>query len=237
MVAVSFLILYLELALIRWVAGYVRNFGYFTNFAMLAAFLGTGVGCLLARRAKAIVSLPGLLLALALIVRVANIQIALPVASPSAVFWSDAMPAETQIPAVPAVLALFVLISAVFVGLGQILGELFGELPRLRAYGLNVLGGLAGIVLFAVNSGLRSRASRVVRGGGGARAPVPERDARQAVAGPRAPAGDVPVGGGQRDERRERGDPTIASRSGRPTAAFCSSATGAPASRSTTSST
>jgi hypothetical protein len=152
MVALSFLVLYLELALIRWVTGYVHNFGYFTNFAMLAAFLGIGVGCLLAGWAKAIVTLPGLLLGLGLIVRVANVQIVLPVASPSAVFWSEAMPAETEVPALPAVLALFVLIAAVFVGLGQLMGELFGELPRLRAYGLNVLGGLGGIVLFAVNS-------------------------------------------------------------------------------------
>ena len=41
-VAVSFLVLYLELALIRWVSGYIHNFGYFTNFAMLASFLGIG---------------------------------------------------------------------------------------------------------------------------------------------------------------------------------------------------
>ncbi|MGO9000182.1 MAG: hypothetical protein ACLQVI_43190 [Polyangiaceae bacterium] len=152
MVALSFLVLYLELALIRWVTGYVHNFGYFTNFAMLAAFLGIGVGCLLGRRMSAIALLPSILVALALIVRVAQLQIDLPSKSPTAVFWSEAMAAETKAPVAAAVLVLFVLISAVFLGLGQILGELFAELPRLRAYGFNVLGGLAGILLFAIDS-------------------------------------------------------------------------------------
>ena len=65
MVAVSFLVLYLELALIRWVPGYLHNFGYFTNFAMLAAFLGIGLGCLLPGRGIAVAYLPCALMALA----------------------------------------------------------------------------------------------------------------------------------------------------------------------------
>ena len=163
MVALSFLVLYLELALIRWVTGYVHNFGYFTNFAMLAAFLGIGVGCLLGRRMSAIALLPSILVALALIVRVAQLQIDLPSKSPTAVFWSEAMAAETKAPVAAAVLVLFVLISAVFLGLGQILGELFAELPRLRAYGFNVLGGLAG------SSCSRSTRTSIIRRSSGSR--------------------------------------------------------------------
>lgn len=36
--------LFVELALIRYVPGQVRVLGYFTNFVLLAAFLGFGVG-------------------------------------------------------------------------------------------------------------------------------------------------------------------------------------------------
>src|SRR5258706_14334672 len=48
----SFLVLFLETALIRWMPAYVRLLAYFSNFILLASFLGIGVGCLLARRRK-----------------------------------------------------------------------------------------------------------------------------------------------------------------------------------------
>jgi hypothetical protein len=44
----SFLVLFLETALIRWMPAYVRLLAYFSNFILLASFLGIGVGCLLA---------------------------------------------------------------------------------------------------------------------------------------------------------------------------------------------
>ena len=44
----SFLVLFLEIALIRWMPAYVRLLSYFSNFILLASFLGIGIGCLLA---------------------------------------------------------------------------------------------------------------------------------------------------------------------------------------------
>src|SRR3984893_14584343 len=49
---ISFLSLYIELVVIRWLASEVRIFAYFKNFPLLAAFLGFGVGCLIAKRRK-----------------------------------------------------------------------------------------------------------------------------------------------------------------------------------------
>ena len=46
----SFLTLFAELALIRWLAVEVRIFAYFKNLALLLCFLGFGFGCSLARR-------------------------------------------------------------------------------------------------------------------------------------------------------------------------------------------
>src|SRR5687768_16160190 len=46
----SFLVLFLEIALIRWMPAYIRLLAYFSNFILLASFLGIGVGCLLAAR-------------------------------------------------------------------------------------------------------------------------------------------------------------------------------------------
>src|SRR5687768_12392116 len=48
----SFAILFLELALIRFVPAYVRYLGYFTNFILLGSFLGIGIGCLLAKQKR-----------------------------------------------------------------------------------------------------------------------------------------------------------------------------------------
>ena len=44
----SFLVLFLEVALIRWMPAYIRLLAYFSNFILLASFLGIGIGCLLA---------------------------------------------------------------------------------------------------------------------------------------------------------------------------------------------
>src|SRR5947199_8142011 len=46
----SFTILFIALACIRWIPAYIRYLGYFTNFVLLASFLGIGLGILQARR-------------------------------------------------------------------------------------------------------------------------------------------------------------------------------------------
>ena len=48
----SFLVLFLEIGLIRWMPAYVRLLSFFSNFILLASFLGIGVGCLLATRRR-----------------------------------------------------------------------------------------------------------------------------------------------------------------------------------------
>ena len=46
----SFALLFFELLCIRWIPAYVRYLSYFTNFILLASFLGIGLGILSARR-------------------------------------------------------------------------------------------------------------------------------------------------------------------------------------------
>ena len=43
----SFLALFLEVMFIRWVPSYERILAYFTNFVLIAAFLGLGLGAML----------------------------------------------------------------------------------------------------------------------------------------------------------------------------------------------
>src|SRR5918911_2890317 len=46
----SFALLFFELLCIRWIPSYIRYLSYFTNFILLASFLGMGLGILSARR-------------------------------------------------------------------------------------------------------------------------------------------------------------------------------------------
>src|SRR5438105_9217140 len=60
---VGFLILFLELACIRWFSAKVVFLQFFTNIVLLAAFLGMSCGCLAARRSTNWLALfPGLAL-------------------------------------------------------------------------------------------------------------------------------------------------------------------------------
>ena len=76
----SFLVLFLEIALIRWVPAYVRLLAYFSNFMLLASFLGAGLGCLLAGRRRSLFALFPLV---QLLVIVAVDRLRLEVAVPS----------------------------------------------------------------------------------------------------------------------------------------------------------
>ncbi|MCI0640018.1 MAG: hypothetical protein L0Y72_07695 [Gemmataceae bacterium] len=63
---ISFLILFLELACIRWFGAHVLFLTFFTNCVLLACFLGMSLGCLAARRARNYLSWTPPLLALAM---------------------------------------------------------------------------------------------------------------------------------------------------------------------------
>lgn len=50
LVLISFVSLFVEMLMIRWVSSEIRIFAYFKNFVLVACFLGFGLGCYLCRR-------------------------------------------------------------------------------------------------------------------------------------------------------------------------------------------
>src|SRR5690349_2720480 len=52
LVLLSFLVLFVELALIRWAGSNVLYLSYFSNFVLLGSFLGIGIGFLRARSSR-----------------------------------------------------------------------------------------------------------------------------------------------------------------------------------------
>src|SRR5262245_48637532 len=63
---VSFLVLFLELAAIRWFPANVLFLTFFTNTVLLACFLGMSIGCLAADRPRTYIKSTPVLLAVAL---------------------------------------------------------------------------------------------------------------------------------------------------------------------------
>ena len=84
----SFLVLFLETAVIRWMPAYVRLLAYFSNFILLASFLGIGIGCLLATRRRQLIGwFPLLLTAVIVAVDRLRLEVALP--STSTIYFSS----------------------------------------------------------------------------------------------------------------------------------------------------
>jgi spermidine synthase len=151
----SFLVLFLETALIRWMPAYVRLLAYFSNFILLASFLGIGIGCLLAaRRRNLFVWFP--LIQLALIVAVDRLRLEVALPSTSTIYFSSGT-AEPVVPVESTLLLplLFLAVAALFVTVAHRMGRELSGRPPLRAYVINLLGSLAGVAAFALVSWLQ----------------------------------------------------------------------------------
>jgi SAM-dependent methyltransferase len=148
---ISFVILFLEVALIRWMPAYVRLLSYFSNFILLAAFLGIGVGCLLTRVRSLFpwfATIQTLVIAAVYFLR---LEVAVP--SSTSIYFSSGTN-EQVIPVESTMLLplLFIVVAALFVTLAQTLGRAMEEDAPLKVYTVNLAGSLAGVAAFALMS-------------------------------------------------------------------------------------
>jgi SAM-dependent methyltransferase len=165
---ISFLILFFELACIRWFGSTVIFLTYFTNIVLLACFLGASVGCLIARQARSWINgfVPLVLLGTAsaagflwtysyftqVIVDVGSQQ-----QSPQLIYFgTDARikdPSKLVVPIEAIAGYFFVVIAVSFIGLGQEMGRRFDAIAQpMRAYTADILGSLTGIAVFGLTS-------------------------------------------------------------------------------------
>lgn len=152
--ATSFLILFLELACIRYLPAQVKFFSYFTNFVLLAAFLGSGIGLLAAGRARVLLAWwPAAALALVgAVLLLRNVIVPAPRGEFLWGLYGTPSPGAVRLGVAPTTLLLFASLTVVFVPLGARLGELFARFPALDAYTWDVAGALGGVVAFAALS-------------------------------------------------------------------------------------
>ncbi len=145
----SFLMLFVELALIRWTAAnnvFVTNA---TNFVLLASFLGIGVGFLNARSSRDFVRWTPLVL-LALVVFVLCFPVIL--ASLSGPHPYQGLFGQPALPRPVSLAVVFVLSTLVMAGFGQAVARLFVTFQPLRAYRLDIGGSILGIAVFTLLS-------------------------------------------------------------------------------------
>jgi hypothetical protein len=149
LLALSFLMLFVELSLIRWTGSYVVYLSYFTNLILLASFLGIGVGFLRAGARRnlfpytpiALGAFTGLVLLLRVEVRTAPGE-----ATFTGIFGGAAPPAWIVLP------LIYVAAFAVMAMIAEGVAQTFVRLPPLRAYQLDLVGSIGGVIAFSILS-------------------------------------------------------------------------------------
>jgi hypothetical protein len=143
-------LLLIELTLIRYVPGQIRVLGYFSNFVLLAAFLGAGIGMLAARRRptpQISYFAPFAIGCLLVLVELGRAFHVLP--SSQEFLFLEYKERGVEVRLYPFLTGSFIVLAATFVPIGHWVGRtLVGPKP-LRRYALNIVGSLAGISAFA----------------------------------------------------------------------------------------
>lgn len=162
----SLILLFFELLVIRWLSAELRIFAYFHNLVLIICFLGIGLGCARSEKKVGFVTPLAILTALVFFVHcpvhlgVLSLKNITPYLGNlrDFVIWyrvvsSGAKRVWELFLGVSMLGVLTVAIVYLFVPFGQLLGRLLGESNSpLRAYTINILGSLAGILLFTLLS-------------------------------------------------------------------------------------
>ena len=139
--------LFLELALIRWIGSNVLYLSYFSNFVLLASFLGIGLGFLRANAAHDLFPFaPIALTALVAFVRVFPVEID---RSGTELIFFGALGTRSGLPPFVTLPLLFLGVAAVMALVGEGVARTFRRFSPLEAYRLDILGSLAGIITFS----------------------------------------------------------------------------------------
>ena len=144
---VSFVTLFFEILFIRWIPSSIQIIAYFTNIVLISAFLGLGIGCLLAEHKSKLINLfPFFMLgyvALAFIFHNVELNAAFLQTEHLLGFY------EGKVNFLLVVVIVFIFNTILFVPLGQKLGRCLKDFKPLVAYSINILGSILGIVAFS----------------------------------------------------------------------------------------
>jgi len=159
---VSGSVLFFELAWIRWLPGNIYSMAYFSNLTLVATFFGLGVGVLCGTLKRSLLKAwPAYsVLFVVAVLGLREFNILIPEQSIEWMWSRFSGDQLTQppfgIPLVPALVGVFFAVAAFFAPLGQALSRLMSRADNLSFYHYDLLGSVAGILLFSLLSALGS---------------------------------------------------------------------------------
>jgi hypothetical protein len=142
----SFLMLFVELVLIRWAGAYVVYLSYFANFILLGSFLGIGVGFLRAHKEPDLFRWAPILLSL-FVGLVVVFPVTINRTGGDLVYFGiqeHGLPTWVMLP------FIFLATAATMAALAHGVAVRFARFDALDAYRLDILGSIAGIATFSV---------------------------------------------------------------------------------------
>jgi hypothetical protein len=148
LILLSFLMLFVELALIRWMGANILYLSYFSNFVLLGSFLGIGLGFLRGTRspgwfAWAPVALAGL------VCLVLYFPVEIDRSSTDLIFFGG----DPSGPPIWLVLPIvFLAVAGVMMLIASGVAQVFSTFEPLHAYRYDIIGSIAGIATFTVLS-------------------------------------------------------------------------------------
>ncbi len=151
--AASALMLFVQLALIRWAGANLVHLSYFSNLILLASFLGIGLGFLRSRRPTDLGRYAPVTL-LVLVLFITFFPARIEGSSSQLIFFTEVRP--TGAPTWVSLPLVFVVVAATMTLLGEITGRAFREFTALTAYRWDIVGSIAGSLAFTLVSFLRA---------------------------------------------------------------------------------
>lgn len=148
--------LFLELAVIRWQATVFEFFAFYKNFGLLACFAGLGLGYALANRDRIPLALAipllgwqfGLMTSLRFGMSSERLESLRVLPIREQLSGGAQVASAVQSVAIYFFLSVtFLIVVLTFLPIGQLCGRLMERREQLRAYGLNLLGSLFGVIL------------------------------------------------------------------------------------------
>ena len=143
--------LFVELALIRWAGANVLYLSYFSNFVLLASFLGIGVGFLRARSRRSLFPLAPIAISL-LVAFVLAFPVQIDRSGSELIYFGALDQSRSGLPMWITLPVIFVAVAAVMTTIGEGAARTFVQLPSLEAYRLDIAGSIAGIAAFSLLS-------------------------------------------------------------------------------------
>lgn len=153
LIVASALMLFVQLALIRWTGANLVHLSYFSNLILLASFLGIGLGFLRSRTSNDL----GRYVPIGLLILVAFIMVfpaRIEGSSTDLIFFTEVRP--TGLPTWVSLPLIFIVIAITMTGFGEITGRAFREFKALDAYRWDIIGSILGTLSFTLIAFLRA---------------------------------------------------------------------------------